>query len=386
MTPTKRLPQLAVGALAAVMLLAANAATTHAIFPPSIAACGTESETTGGGSTTTTISPVTGVTVGDDIIVILNTSAAVAGSISMTDNAVPPNVYVERANTARPLGIHTAIFDSIGVGAVPPTEIYITHGSAVSRNAICLRNSSGSSIAFSDTTTASGSSATTGSSDISGAPPDVLLVAGMGRQGPTTTWTPSDAGYTQVVAPIITSAPEVEVDAWWQIRTDACAPPCNLNGLLGGARQHVGQLVAYRWGGELAAETSELTGARVGSAARIQWTTLSESDVAGFRIYREGTAGGRVNITRKLLPARGDAFSGRAYSFLDRSAPSGGVRYWLEEVDSSGEASGIGSVFIAPFVRKGASGPNDPLVLPNEVIQYEGIDAGSQVASEEVGE
>lgn len=101
----------------------------------------------------------------------------------------------------------------------------------------------------------------------------------------------------------------------------------------------------------------ELTGFRAqtqGNAARVSWLTAAEVRTRGFRIYRtflpaepdsyeEVSAGERSRTADKIIPARGNHFSGRRYSIVDRDAPPG-IYYILEEVLKSGGVKRYGPV------------------------------------------
>jgi uncharacterized surface anchored protein len=67
----------------------------------------------------------------------------------------------------------------------------------------------------------------------------------------------------------------------------------------------------------------------------LRWTTASELDSQGFRVYRSenGQRADAVLITAQLIPARGIAGAGTSYTWLDSTAePGARYSYWLEEV------------------------------------------------------
>ncbi|MBN1480412.1 hypothetical protein JXA70_09090 [candidate division KSB1 bacterium] len=69
----------------------------------------------------------------------------------------------------------------------------------------------------------------------------------------------------------------------------------------------------------------------------IFWETASESDIAGFHIYRStsyGSLGSRVNSS--IIMAKGSSTTGATYDFVDEPAASGTYYYQLAEVSLSG--------------------------------------------------
>jgi hypothetical protein len=74
---------------------------------------------------------------------------------------------------------------------------------------------------------------------------------------------------------------------------------------------------------------------------KVEWSTASEIDSAGFNIYRsENLEGPYEKINTELIPASGDALTGRDYSFIDTNARRGKKYYYeLEEVEFNGFAS-----------------------------------------------
>jgi hypothetical protein len=70
----------------------------------------------------------------------------------------------------------------------------------------------------------------------------------------------------------------------------------------------------------------------------LSWRTGSESDIAGFNVWR-WNSGAKQKVNRSLLPARGAVF-GSSYSLVDRSARSGKTYvYRLQLVHRDGSRS-----------------------------------------------
>ncbi len=82
----------------------------------------------------------------------------------------------------------------------------------------------------------------------------------------------------------------------------------------------------------------------------VRWSTGSEIDTLGFNVYRE-VSGRRIRINMRLIAAQnGDR--GRAYSFLDRSAPrTKPARYWIQVVNLDGSRAWYGPARVAKGTR-----------------------------------
>lgn len=81
-----------------------------------------------------------------------------------------------------------------------------------------------------------------------------------------------------------------------------------------------------------------------GAQVHIAWETGTETDNAGFNLYRATAPDGAyTRINDRLIPARGEAASGARYSFAD--APGFGAFYYkLEAVDTHGARTQYGPV------------------------------------------
>lgn len=93
------------------------------------------------------------------------------------------------------------------------------------------------------------------------------------------------------------------------------------------------------------AHLRDFNAARVAQGVALSWTTSYEIDNLGFRLYREDSEGARTLITPALIA--GSALTtgpnvaltaGNSYSWLDREGAVDS-RYWLEDVDTSGETT-----------------------------------------------
>jgi len=101
----------------------------------------------------------------------------------------------------------------------------------------------------------------------------------------------------------------------------------------------------------LAVTLTSFKAARSHQGVVVRWRTGSEVDTLGFNVYRQRN-GHRVRVNRRLIPAlsvtRG-GISGGAYSYVDRRAPRhASLRYWLQEVDTSGHRTWHGPARVGP--------------------------------------
>ena len=85
------------------------------------------------------------------------------------------------------------------------------------------------------------------------------------------------------------------------------------------------------------------------SHATITWSTSSEVDNLGFHVYRQVAGGAREKLNKHIIT--GSAFmtgrksnGPRSYRFVDRTAPSGFVQYFIEDVDLDGTRKSHGPI------------------------------------------
>jgi hypothetical protein len=117
---------------------------------------------------------------------------------------------------------------------------------------------------------------------------------------------------------------------------------------------------------ELAA-FSAVTGGR---GVEILWETATETDNAGFNLYRGLSSDGPYGrINEKLIAAKGDELQGTTYSFSDDNVALGvAYYYWLEDVDLRGKGTMHGPVSITSAVTFGlAQNSPNPFSLTTEI-------------------
>lgn len=78
----------------------------------------------------------------------------------------------------------------------------------------------------------------------------------------------------------------------------------------------------------------------------VKWTTVSETENAGFNLLRRETKGGRfIKVNPSLILGAGTTADRQTYTYRDRTAAVNGVyHYRLEEVSLSGQRSAVATV------------------------------------------
>jgi len=82
----------------------------------------------------------------------------------------------------------------------------------------------------------------------------------------------------------------------------------------------------------------------------LQWNTESETNNAGFNIYRAAAASGEYfKINTSLITANGSATQSAAYQFIDKAVKNSNTYYYkLEDIDLNGKATMHGPVSATP--------------------------------------
>ena len=99
------------------------------------------------------------------------------------------------------------------------------------------------------------------------------------------------------------------------------------------------------WFSRFAKASSRFTGRPLRAGAELTWRTATETDLAGFHLFRSG-AGRTVRLNAKLIPAkRAGQSSGAAYRVVDRRTRSAtSYTYRLQVVKLDGTRAGAGIV------------------------------------------
>lgn len=74
---------------------------------------------------------------------------------------------------------------------------------------------------------------------------------------------------------------------------------------------------------------------------KIEWTTASELDTAGFNVYRrDSQEGPETQINSTLIPASTNPLTGSTYQFIDTNVEPGLTYYYeLEDVETNGTSN-----------------------------------------------
>lgn len=85
------------------------------------------------------------------------------------------------------------------------------------------------------------------------------------------------------------------------------------------------------------------------AAVRVEWSTETEMNTAGFNLYRGESADGPfdVKVNDQLIPPAQDPMTGGKYQYLDRTARPGVTYYYrLEEVEKTGATNSYGPISV----------------------------------------
>ena len=96
---------------------------------------------------------------------------------------------------------------------------------------------------------------------------------------------------------------------------------------------------------QLAVTLVAFTAARGQAGVPLRWRAASETEVVGFHVYRE-RGGTWKRVDRRLIAAKGSA-AGARYSFIDRGAAHGMLRYRLQAVGEDGSRTWYGQACVA---------------------------------------
>ncbi len=109
---------------------------------------------------------------------------------------------------------------------------------------------------------------------------------------------------------------------------------------------------------ELSSFTATLTAE---NTVRLDWTTQSETGVAGFRLYRGLEADPAAALLASPLILATNTSAPHSYFFTDTELPASGTyRYWLQSTDLDGAETWHGPVLVVYTTNGGQSTPEIP--------------------------
>ena len=82
---------------------------------------------------------------------------------------------------------------------------------------------------------------------------------------------------------------------------------------------------------------------------RVEWSTETEMNTAGFNLYRGESADGPfdIKVNDQLIPPAADPLTGGKYQYVDKTARAGATYYYqLEEVERNGSANTFGPISV----------------------------------------
>ena len=82
---------------------------------------------------------------------------------------------------------------------------------------------------------------------------------------------------------------------------------------------------------------------------RVEWSTETEMNTAGFNLYRSESADGPfdVKVNEQIIPPAADPITGGNYQYVDKTAQPGVTYYYkLEEVEKSGGTNSFGPISV----------------------------------------
>lgn len=88
----------------------------------------------------------------------------------------------------------------------------------------------------------------------------------------------------------------------------------------------------------VAVTLASFTAQRGSEGAVVAWEVANAVDHAGFHVYRQTEGAERIQVSTQLLSGR------NRYEFVDGSAPTGPVSYWLAEINRAGETAWHGPI------------------------------------------
>ena len=92
-----------------------------------------------------------------------------------------------------------------------------------------------------------------------------------------------------------------------------------------------------------------LTASGCVAPVRVEWSTETEMNTAGFNLYRGESADGpfSVKVNEQLIAPAADPMTGGKYQYVDKTARAGVTYYYrLEEVERNGGVNNFGPISV----------------------------------------
>ncbi len=92
-----------------------------------------------------------------------------------------------------------------------------------------------------------------------------------------------------------------------------------------------------------------LTASGCTAQVRVEWSTETEMNTAGFNLYRGESADGPfdVKVNEQLIAPAADPMTGGKYQYVDKTAQPGVTYYYrLEEVERNGGVNNFGPISV----------------------------------------
>jgi hypothetical protein len=128
-------------------------------------------------------------------------------------------------------------------------------------------------------------------------------------------------------------------------------------------------------------ELSSFTGRSEQETIRLEWTTLSESENLGFRLYRSSSEdAGYGRITDELIPGAGTTMAPHDYGYVDADVEVGSTYYYkLADVDFEGTETLHGPVCVTALPCAYRLSQNFPNPFHEKTIITLNLKAGGHV-------
>ncbi|NJK82317.1 MAG: hypothetical protein HC876_20035 [Chloroflexaceae bacterium] len=88
------------------------------------------------------------------------------------------------------------------------------------------------------------------------------------------------------------------------------------------------------------------TGQQNSTSVTLEWATVTELKIAGFRVYRLAEGSTAPEPVSSFIAARGDSFTGATYRFTDPTGDANTYAYYIQAVNLDTSTEMVGPVRI----------------------------------------